>query len=233
MSRSLRVFLVMAGATVVLASQPALSASSTSSSSAASRSSAVRSAAPAARTAAPSVTAPTSPAPGPTTLTSPGTSTTTTGPGTAVVTTSPSNTSTPMTGTGGGGARTPNLSTFNPGAQDQNAPADPNQVRAPAGAPGSPTTAAGTPTPTPGDQILGTNGVQLPNVGQTTNGAVPGQVTTNRGEVNASSGGTARPDPGATGRNMTECMSAWDSKTHIAKPRWREICARTLTEPHV
>jgi hypothetical protein len=91
----------------------------------------------------------------------------------------------------------PNLSTFNPGAQDQNAPTDPNQMRSPFGAPGSQTTATGTPTPTTGDQLLGANGVQLPNVGATTSGAVPGEVTTNRGEVNASSGGTARP-PAAT-----------------------------------
>jgi hypothetical protein len=147
-----------------------------------------------------------------------------------VTTTSPTSTG---TSAGRGGGSSPNLSAFNPGAQDQNAPADPNQMRLPTGAPGSPSTATGTATPTTGDQTLGANGVQLPNVGAATNGAVPGQVTSNRGEVNASSGGTARPDPGATGRNMTECMSAWDSKTHIAKPRWREICARTLTEPHI
>jgi hypothetical protein len=185
----------------------------------------------------PLATAPGTMVPGPTTTppsttltpTSPGTSTTTTSPGTL---TSPTTTTT--TGTqGGGGASTPNLSAFNPGAQDLNAPTEPNRITSPTGAPGSPTTATGTPTPTTGDQILGTNGVQLPNVGTATTGAIPGQVTTNRGEVNASSGGTARPDPGATGRNMTECMSAWDSKTHITKPRWREICARTLTEPHV
>lgn len=106
-------------------------------------------------------------------------------------------------------------------------------MRSPTGAPGVTINGDRHPTPTTGDQVLGANGVLLPNVGTATNGAVPGQVTTNRGEVNASSGGTARPDPGATGRNMTECMSAWDSKTHIAKPTWREICARTLTEPHV
>jgi len=152
------------------------------------------------------------------------------------VTTSPTTTTTMTTsgaGARGGSSSTPNLGALNPGAQDQNAPTEPNRIASPTGAPGSPTTATGTPTPTTGDRLLGANGVQLPNVGAATSGAVPGQVTTNRGEVNASGGGTARPETGATGRNMTECMSAWDSKTHITKPRWREICARTLTEPHV
>jgi hypothetical protein len=30
---------------------------------------------------------------------------------------------------------------------------------------------------------------------------------------------------------MPECMAAWDSKTHISKVRWREICARTINDP--
>src|SRR5262249_17041475 len=38
---------------------------------------------------------------------------------------------------------------------------------------------------------------------------------------------------GATGRTMPECMAAWDKATHITKSRWREICVRTLTEPHI
>jgi hypothetical protein len=48
----------------------------------------------------------------------------------------------------------------------------------------------------------------------------------------ATGGGTPTPG-GATGKNMTECMQAWDSATHVAKTRWRQICARTLTEPHI
>ncbi len=49
-----------------------------------------------------------------------------------------------------------------------------------------------------------------------------------------SSGGTAASvSPGATGRDMPECMAAWDDKTHISKVRWREICAAPLTEPHL
>ena len=38
---------------------------------------------------------------------------------------------------------------------------------------------------------------------------------------------------GATGRNMPECMGAWDKATHITQTKWREICARTLTEEHM
>jgi hypothetical protein len=96
--------------------------------------------------------------------------------------------------------------------------------------------------PTTGDQILGANGVQLPNVGVITsgavpaqpNGAVPGQVAAGRGEVDATSGGSSGVDLGATGRDMPECMNAWDAKTHITKSEWRQICARTLTEdPHI
>jgi hypothetical protein len=143
----------------------------------------------------------------------------------------------------------PNLSSANPGAVDQNASTDPAQIQAPIGAPGaSPSTPSSTTTTgdqaamaTTGDQILGANGVQLPNVGATTSGAVPpqpnaalpGQVAASRGEVDATSGGSSGVDLGATGRNMPECMAAWDAKTHITKSRWRDICARTLGEPHV
>jgi hypothetical protein len=44
-------------------------------------------------------------------------------------------------------------------------------------------------------------------------------------------GGKARL--GATGHTMPTCMAAWDAKTHITRARWREICARTLVDPHV
>jgi hypothetical protein len=96
--------------------------------------------------------------------------------------------------------------------------------------------------PTTGDQILGANGVQLPNVGATTSGgvpaqpnaALPGQVAAGRGEVDATSGGSSGVNLGATGRDMPECMKAWDTKTHITKSEWRQICARTLIEdPHI
>jgi hypothetical protein len=62
-------------------------------------------------------------------------------------------------------------------------------------------------------------------------GSVPG--------VNGTLAGTSSTAPvaassgGATGRTMPECISAWDTQTHITKSRWREICARTLVEPHI
>ena len=84
---------------------------------------------------------------------------------------------------------------------------------------------------TTGAQILGANGVVLPNVGANTTGVLPAQPTANPGEVIATSGGSAIM--GATGKDLPTCMAAWDKSTHITKPRWREICARTLTEPHL
>jgi hypothetical protein len=35
---------------------------------------------------------------------------------------------------------------------------------------------------------------------------------------------------GAMGRDMPECMAAWDNRTHITKSRWREICKRSLAD---
>ena len=35
---------------------------------------------------------------------------------------------------------------------------------------------------------------------------------------------------GASGRDMDECLAAWDSKTHISKSRWRQICKSTLAD---
>lgn len=35
---------------------------------------------------------------------------------------------------------------------------------------------------------------------------------------------------GASGRDMNECMAAWDSKTHISKSRWRQLCKSTLAD---
>ena len=42
-------------------------------------------------------------------------------------------------------------------------------------------------------------------------------------------GGSARRE-GASGHDMKTCMATWDKGTHITKPRWREICARTLKD---
>ena len=35
---------------------------------------------------------------------------------------------------------------------------------------------------------------------------------------------------GAMGRDMPECMAAWDNRTHITKSRWKEICKRSLAD---
>jgi hypothetical protein len=158
------------------------------------------------------------------------TAATITAPGTAVVTTSPST----MSGRGGGGGSPPNLNQANPGAQDLATPADPNQLLTPqSSTPGANTltTNSTTTMTTTGAQILGANGVLLPNAQASTSGALPAVPTANPGEVIATSGGTSRQ--GATGKNMPTCMAAWATATHITKTRWKEICARTLTEPHI
>jgi hypothetical protein len=61
----------------------------------------------------------------------------------------------------------------------------------------------------------GANGLSL---AATTSGAIP-----------TSNAGTAVL--GAVGRDMDECLAAWDMKTHITKARWRQICTETLVEP--
>ena len=38
---------------------------------------------------------------------------------------------------------------------------------------------------------------------------------------------------GADGKDMPECMSAWDNKTHISKVRWHEIASARLTIPRI
>ena len=236
-------FLTMAllAATPVFAQSHGSSAASHSTTGAA-----IRSTAPAATrtTSSPTATAPlsSSPAVSPGNTTSmqaltPGTMSITSSTASPVVTTtSPSTASTP------GAPGSPNLSSANPGAVDQNAATDPAQIQAPVGAPGTPSsttssTSTTTAMPTTGDQILGANGVVLPNVGAMTSGAVPTSpngALQSRGEVDATSGGSGGLDLGATGRNMPECMAAWDTKTHITKSKWHQICARTLTEePHI
>jgi len=91
-----------------------------------------------------------------------------------------------------------------------------------------------------GPQLLGVNGLILTNAA--TSGAVPQAPTTaaissvaiigTQGEVIATTGGSSITG-GATGRNIPECMEAWDKATHITKTKWREVCARTLTEEHM
>ena len=60
--------------------------------------------------------------------------------------------------------------------------------------------------------------------------SVPIEALFNRGPIETS-GGSASPTMGANGKDMPECMSAWDNKTHISKVRWREICSRTINDP--
>jgi hypothetical protein len=36
-------------------------------------------------------------------------------------------------------------------------------------------------------------------------------------------------DTGAYGKNVDECMSAWDANTHMSKDDWRKTCERTTT----
>ncbi len=65
---------------------------------------------------------------------------------------------------------------------------------------------------------------------------LPNQADPNRstsGDPNRLAGGGRSNREGATGANMQECEAAWDEKTHMSKAKWRETCARTLTEPHI
>ena len=104
---------------------------------------------------------------------------------------------------GGGGSLT------NPGTSDINRTIDPQAAVAQVGS----TAVSGVITTGPLQPNVGANGLALP---ATTSGAIP------------ASGGTAVL--GATGRDMDECMAAWDAKTHVSQPRWHQICAATLSE---
>jgi hypothetical protein len=86
----------------------------------------------------------------------------------------------------------------------------------------------------------GVNGVLAP-VLPNSNGLAPGvngtlPATSSRVPTLAGTSSTApvaASSGGATGRTMPECISAWDTQTHITKSRWRKICKRTLIEPHI
>jgi hypothetical protein len=160
--------------------------------------------------------------------------------------------STTSSRSGSRGSSTPSIGQANPGTVDISRPVDPNQTR---NLPGAPVSGSITPQ----TQSLGTNGVtnsplapnsngigqtlpatstRAPTLGTGTSGAIGTPATTTTpGTTTASGAATSSSSTassgGATGRNMPECMSAWDKATHISKPRWREICARTLTEPHI
>jgi hypothetical protein len=126
------------------------------------------------------------------------------------------------------------LSQSNPGTQDLSTPADPN-------APLSPQTGTASATsPQTGTDM--TTLQTAPQSGSDPTAALLNPDTTTSAEIlsingalpppfEASSGG--RSLMGARGKDMQECMEAWDTKTHITKSRWREICSRTLASPHV
>jgi hypothetical protein len=121
----------------------------------------------------------------------------------------------PLTSTTTPGA----AATPNPGRLDSATPTDPNLT--PRSIP-----SAGTPA----GQALDTPPLKPNSTGS--NSTVPLSTDNSRTPAGvASSGG--RPVLGARGDTLEECMATWDAQTHVSKPRWREICARTLKEPHL
>ena len=62
----------------------------------------------------------------------------------------------------------------------------------------------------------------------TSSGAPAAAAATSTSGAIAPPSGTA--SLGAMGRDLPECMSAWDRKTHITKSRWKEICKRSLAD---
>ena len=103
----------------------------------------------------------------------------------------------------------------NPGTVDINRTIDPQALVSQVGATAAMASSTGS---TPVGLLqpdAGANGLSL---AATTSGAIP-----------TSNAGTAAL--GAVGRDMDECMAAWDTKAHIPKARWRQICAETLVEP--
>ena len=65
---------------------------------------------------------------------------------------------------------------------------------------------------------------------------LPNQADPNRntsGDPSRLAGGGRSNRVGAAGANMRDCEAAWDEKTHMSKAKWRETCARTLTDPHM
>lgn len=147
----------------------------------------------------------------------------------------------------------PNLP--NPGAQDLATPPGPSAGTAPGGvanpgatattgvstsAPGTMTTNTSTTTPAgvPGTTITGSDATSATIPNSTSAAIVDPTRDTTSPDPNArapvpveSSGGSSIPTLGASGKDMPECMSAWDTQTHISKVRWREICQRTLSDP--
>jgi hypothetical protein len=151
----------------------------------------------------------------------------------------------------------PNLP--NPGAQDLATSPDPGLgatsgaaaspvMTTPTAAPGTMTTGTGTgtstttPTGVPGAESVTGSGATSATIPNSTSATILDPTatrdTTASSGPNArapvpieTSGGSASPTMGANGKDMPECMSAWDNKTHISKVRWHEICQRTLNDP--
>ena len=107
--------------------------------------------------------------------------------------------------------------TPNPGRLESASPTDPNLT--PRSVPN-----AGTPT----GQALGTTPLRPNSTGG--DSTVPLSTDNSRTAAGAASGGRA---VGARANTLDDCMATWDAKTHVSKARWREICARTLKEPHL
>ena len=104
-------------------------------------------------------------------------------------------------------------------------------------------------TPRSGQGVTGT-GAPGATGSQSTNGQDPTTVepnfrggnapaTAQDGKPNADQPGTggiqgmgersSTTDTGAYGKNVEECMTAWDASTHMTKEAWRQTCERTTT----
>jgi hypothetical protein len=137
----------------------------------------------------------------------------TTSPGATGTATAPSTTAPSAAGSSAG------TTTPNPGRLDSASPTDPDLT--PRSVP-----SAGTPA----GQALGTTPLKPNSTG--TDSTVPLSTDNSRTPAGAAGSG-GRPVMGARGNTLEECMATWDAETHVSKPRWREICARTLKEPHL
>ena len=89
-------------------------------------------------------------------------------------------------------------------------------------APVVPTTGS---VPSPLAPNTGVGGLPLTS---TSSGAPAAAAATSTSGAIAPPSGTA--SLGAMGRDMPECMAAWDNRTHITKSRWKEICKRSLAD---
>ena len=140
-----------------------------------------------------------------------------------------------------GRSSTGTIGQSNPGTLDINRTIDP-QLVAPVGAPSATTTVPLTTssvttaplvTSSPmtfstGSPVPSNTGAVLPPLQPTTGANGLPLTATSSGAPTTGIGTTAVL--GASGRDMAECMAAWDAKTHITKARWSAICKSTLTD---